>query len=132
MFLYISVYIHCHIDWCMVHEYLFLIANITKRLLHKNESRERLANCWYVNTLIAHVGVLHRVPSLKEESLVVIPRSVDNGGMIEIHLRYHRCHSSEFVKPRPITKPRQMCVQMKARQLYVQSKARRLCVQTKS
>ena len=36
----------------------------TKRLLHKNKSRERLANCWFANTLIAHVGVLPRVPSL--------------------------------------------------------------------
>ena len=32
------------------------IANFTKRLLRKIESRERLANCWYVNTLIARVG----------------------------------------------------------------------------
>ena len=58
-----------------------------------------------------------RVPSLKEESLVVITRSVDNGGMIEIHIRYHRRYSSEIVKPRPITKARQMCVQTKARQM---------------
>ena len=28
-------------------------ANVTKRLLRKIESRERLANSWYVNTLIA-------------------------------------------------------------------------------
>ena len=33
------------------------------------------------------------MPSLKEESLVVIPRSDDNGGMIEIHVRYYRRHS---------------------------------------
>ena len=100
------------------------IANVTKRLLLKIESRERLANCWYVNTLIARVGVSPRVPSLKKESLVVILRSVDHGDMIEIHVRYHRRHSSEFVKPRPITKARQMCVQTKARQVCVQTKSR--------
>ena len=49
-----------------------------------------------------------RVPSLKEASLVVIPSSVDNGGMIEIHVRYHRRRSSGIVKLRPITKARQM------------------------
>ena len=45
------------------------IANATKRLLRKIESREMLANCWYVNTLIARFGVSPRVPSLGSSSL---------------------------------------------------------------
>ena len=84
---------------------------------HKAIVAKDLANCWYVNTLIVRVGIPRRVPSLKEESLVVIPRSFDNGGMIEIHVRYQRRHSSEIVKLRPITKARQTCIQTKARQM---------------
>ena len=63
-----------------------------------------------------------RVPSLKE-SLVVIPRSVDNGCMIEIHVRYHQHHSSEIVKLRPITKARQIVEETKARQIAEETKA---------
>lgn len=67
--------------------------------------------------LIARVVISPRstVPSLKEKSFAVVPRSVDNGGMIEIHIKYHRLYSGEFVKPRPITKARQMCIQTKSR-----------------
>ena len=42
---------------------------------------------------------------------MVIPRSVDNGGMIEIRIRYHQRHLNKVVKPRPIIKARQMCAQ---------------------
>ena len=57
-----------------------------------------------------------RVPSLKESLLrYVIPRSVDNGCMIEIHVRYHRRHSSEIIKLRPITKARQIAEETKSR-----------------
>ena len=94
------------------------IAKVTKQSLRKIESRVRHANCWYVNTLIARFGVLPMVPSLKEKSLVVVACSVDIGGMIE---RYHRRHSSETVKLRPITKASQMCVQTKARQMCVEN-----------
>ena len=87
---------------------LATMASVTKRLLRKIESRERHANCCYVNTLIASIVVSPKVPSLKEKYLVVVPRSVDNGDMIEIHIKYHRLHSSEIVKPRPITKARQI------------------------
>ena len=62
---------------------------------------------------------LPRVPSLK-----VIPRSVDNGCMIEIHVRYHRLHSSEIVKLRPITKARQIAEETKARQIAEETKSR--------
>ena len=92
---------------CLVH-YLAraTIANVTKRLLSKIESRERLANMpdMSIRSLHTRVGASPRVPSLKEKSAVVIPRSIDNDGMIEIHVKYHRRRSSEFVKPRPIKK----------------------------
>ena len=78
----------------------------------------KLLVCWNVNTLIARAGVSPNVPSLKEKSLVVVHRSVDSGGMIEIHVRYHRRHSSEIVKPSPIRKTRQMCVQLKSRVFF--------------
>ena len=65
-----------------------------------------------------------RVPSLK-----VIPRSVDNGCMIEIHVRYHRRHSSEIVKPRPIMKARQM--QKKRKRGKMQKKLKRGKMQKK-
>ena len=84
------------------------IANVSKRLLCKIESQERLANCWYC------IGVSPRVSSLKEKSLVLVPHSVDSGGMIKIQIRYHRGYSSEIVKPTPIMKARQMCVQTKS------------------
>ena len=74
-------------------------ANVTKRLLRKIKSHKRHANCWNVNH-DAHCPrwVSPRVPSLKEDSLAVIPLSVYNGCMIEIHVRYRRHHSSEIVK----------------------------------
>ena len=100
------------------------IAKVTKQSLRKIESRERHANCSYVNTLIARIGVSPIVPSLKEKSFLVVPRSVDTGGMNEIHIRYHRRHSNEIVLPRPITKARQMCFQTKASQMCVETKSR--------
>ena len=74
----------------------------------------------------SRVVVWPKVPSLEEKSLVVVPRSVNKGGMIEIHIKYHRLYSSGIVRPRPITKARQMCVQTKTRQLCAQTKARQM------
>ena len=63
-----------------------------------------------------------RVPSLKESLLrYVIPRSVDNGCMIEL-----TDHSSEIVKLRPITKARQIAEETKARQIAEETKARQI------
>lgn len=77
--------------------------NVTKRSLREIESRDKLVKYWYVNKIIACIGVSPWVPSLKEKSLV-FSLFVDNDGMIEIHTRYHRRHSSKIVKPRPISK----------------------------
>ena len=63
---------------------------------------------------------------------MVIPRSVDNGCMIEIHVRYHRRHSSEIVKLRPITKARQNAEETKARQNAEETKARQNAEETKA
>ena len=57
------------------------------------------------------------------KSLVVIPRCVDNGCMIEIHVRCHRRYSSEIVKLRAITKARQM--QKKRKRGKMQKKRKR-------
>ena len=75
---------------------------------------------------IRSLPVLGLAQSAKPQgkSLAVIPRSVDNGCMIEIHVRYHRRHSSEIVKLRPITKARQVAEETKARQIAEETKSR--------
>ena len=63
---------------------------------------------------------------------MVIPRSVDNGCMIKIHVRYHRRHSSEIVKLRPITKARQNAEETTARQIAEETTARQIAEETKA
>ena len=87
-----------NIDRCIT------IANVRKGLLRKMESRERLANCWYVNGLIVRVGSRVECERLKEESVVVTPCFVEDSGMIEMHVMFHLRHWCEIVKLRPIRK----------------------------
>ena len=87
------------------------------------------------------------MPSLKKKSPVVIPRSVDNGCMIEIHVRYHRRHSSKIEANNESeanaeetkasqnaeeTKARQNAEEAKARQNAEETKARQIAEETKS
>ena len=110
------------------------IANVTKRffgqqqqqlyyqkdlhtMLQDLQDRITRKTCKWLVCQYAHCPRWGLAQTAKPQgkSLVVVPRSVDNGGMIEIHIRNHRRHSSEIVKPRPITKARQMWVQTKSR-----------------
>ena len=52
--------------------------------------------------------------------------------MIEIRVRYHRRHSSEIVKLRPITKARQNAEETKARQNAEETEARQNAEETKA
>ena len=68
-------------------------------------------------------------------SLKVIPHSVDNGCMIEIHVRYHRAEAeanNESEANAKETKARQNAEETKVRQNAEETKARQIAEETKS